>query len=147
MTETQSSQSSSSQEVRSQLPFDGELFFAKNKRYEELVFFVPFYEGTKRQLLRHIKLVNDLGFDAFAFQLKGTHRDLLSLRPPLSSRGGFGAKHIYADQIEALLNMLPGKKIIFSFSNPTAAAMEAMARRRCSDTVALICDSGPSARF
>lgn len=132
---------------KQELPFDGEFFLARNKRYEELIFFVHFYEGKKKQLLRHIKFVNELGFDAFAFQLKGTHKDIVSWRPLLSSKGVFGVKHVYADQIETLLNVIPGKKIIFSFSNPTASAIEAMARRRCSDTPALICDSGPSARF
>lgn len=128
------------------LPFDGEFFLSRNKKYEELIFFVHFYEGNKRQLLRHIKLVNDLGFDAFAFQLQGTHKTLLS-HLPISTHLKFGVKHTYADQIEKLLNEVPGNKIIFSFSNPTASAIEAMARRHCSDVTALICDSGPTARF
>ncbi|HWU44287.1 MAG TPA: hypothetical protein VN132_12640 [Bdellovibrio sp.] len=120
---------------------------SKNKKYEELVFFVHFYEGTKRQLLRHIKLVNDIGFDAFAFHLQGTHKDLIKHSPISAGQMKFGTKHAYADQIEKLLNEIPGKKIIFSFSNPSASAIEAMARRHCSDTVALICDSGPTSRF
>ncbi|HEY1079104.1 MAG TPA: hypothetical protein VGE46_03370 [Bdellovibrio sp.] len=133
--------------AKQELPFAGEFFLAKNKKYEELVFFVHFFGGTKKQLLRHIKLVNSLGYDAFAFHLQGDHRDLFSLRLPISSKNKFGAKHTYADQIETLLNLIPGKKIIFSFSNPCASAMEAMARRRCTDTIAMICDSGPTARF
>lgn len=133
--------------AKKELPFDGEFFLARTKKYDELIFFVHFYEGSKKQLLRHIRLVNTLGFDAFAFHLKGTHKDLLSLQLPISAKGSFGVKHTYADQIEFLLNQIPGKKIIFSFSNPTAAAIEAMARRQCSDTVALICDSGPTAQF
>jgi hypothetical protein len=129
------------------LPFNGEFFFSKSKRYNETVFFVHFYDGSKRQLLRHIKLVNELGFDAFAFNLKGTHAELKKFELPVSPQGKFGTKHIYADQIERMLNEVPGSKIVFAFSNPSAAAIEAMARRHCSDTVALICDSGPTARF
>ena len=132
---------------KSELPFDGEFFLAREKKFEELIFFVHFFEGSKKQLLRHIKLVNSWGFDAFAFQLQGDHKDLRSLKLPISAKGGFGLKHIYADQIESLLNLIPGKKIIFSFSNPSASAIEAMARRNCTDTVALVCDSGPSGRF
>ncbi|MFV3407393.1 hypothetical protein ACNH6C_02220 [Bdellovibrio bacteriovorus] len=132
---------------KQELPFDGEFFYSRSKRFEEVVFFVHFFEGSKKQLLRHIKLVNEMGFDAFAFNLTGTHKDLTSLKLPISSKGGFGLKHIYADQIETLLNSVPGKKIVFSFSNPTASAIEAMARRNCSDTVALVCDSGPSGKF
>ena len=133
--------------AQQELPFDGEFFLAREKKFEELIFFVHFFEGSKKQLLRHIKLVNSWGFDAFAFQLRGDHTDLRSLKLPISAKGGFGLKHIYADQIETLLNLIPGQKIIFSFSNPSASAIEAMARRNCSDTLALVCDSGPSGRF
>ena len=143
-----------SQFSETQLPFDGEFFLSKNRKYQELVFFIHFYEGSKRHLIRHIKLVNKLGFDAFAFHLQGTHSELLEdlfkdlfSKIPLSAKIKFGVKHTYADQIEKLLNEIPGKKIIYSFSNPTASAIEAMARRRCSDTVAMICDSGPTAQF
>lgn len=129
------------------LPFEGEFFLTRNKKFQELIFFVHFYEGSKKQLLRHIRLVNSLGFDAFAFQLTGTLHEFKKLHFPISPQGKFGTKHIYADQIEHLLNLIPGNKIIFSFSNPSASAIEAMARRGCSDTVALVCDSGPTARF
>lgn len=132
---------------KEEFPFDGEFFLARKKKFEELIFFVHFYEGSKKQIIRHIKMVNTLGFDAFAFQLQGSHKDFLSLKLPISANQRFGAKHLYADQIETLLNLLPGKKIVFAFSNPSASAIEAMARRRCSDTVGLICDSGPTARF
>jgi hypothetical protein len=130
-----------------ELPFQGEFFLARNKKFKELIFFVHFYEGSKKQLLRHIRLVNSLGFDAFAFQLSGTLQDLLDLNFPISPKGKFGTKHVYADQIEHLLNLIPGDKIMYTFSNPSASAIEAMARRGCTDTVAMICDSGPTGRF
>ncbi|MEQ1723845.1 MAG: alpha/beta hydrolase, partial [Pseudobdellovibrio sp.] len=38
-------------------------------------------------------------------------------------------------------------KIIFTFSNVSGCAIEAMARRKTQDVVALICDSGPGASF
>lgn len=133
--------------AQKELPFDGEFFLSRKKKYEELIFFVHFYEGSKKQIIRHIKLVNDLGYDAFAFNLHGNHKNILSLQPPISAKGFFGAKHIYADQIEFLLNQIPGKKIMYTFSNPSAAAIEALARRHCSDILGMICDSGPTARF
>ncbi|WP_413576748.1 hypothetical protein ACLVWU_01750 [Bdellovibrio sp. HCB290] len=132
--------------AQKEFPFEGEFYLSRNKQFNELIFFVHFYEGSKRELLRHIKLVNDLGFDAFAFQLNGTAKDLVK-RLPITADGTIGVKHVYAAQIEKLLNEIPGNKIIFSFSNPSASAIEAMAKRRCIDTVAMICDSGPTARF
>lgn len=129
-----------------ELPFNGEFFFSKNKKYQELIFFVHFYDGSKRNLLRHIRLVNELGFDAFAFNLEGTHKDLLSFKLATADIK-IGMKHIYASQIEKLLNLISGTKIVFSFSNPSASAIEVLARRHCSDIKALICDSGPSDEF
>lgn len=128
-------------------PFKGEYFATPDKKYEEIIFFVPFYQGKKHQLKRHIEFVNKLGFDAFAFELEGDHKELLRGHLPITTDRRFGAKHRYAEQIEMSLNLLPGKKIIFAFSNPCASAFEAMARRHCSDITAMICDSGPTAKF
>lgn len=137
----------SSSKSSSAFPFSGELFPARTKKFQELIFFVHFYDGSKKQILRHIRLANSLGFDAFAFHLEGHHQDFFKLKWPLSPTGNFGVKHVFADQIESLLNLLPQKKIVFSFSNPSAAAIEAIARRNAFDIKALICDSGPSHRF
>lgn len=125
-------------------PFDGQYYPSSSKKYNEVIFFIHFYEGSKTQIKRHIDAVNELGFDAFAFNL----RDKLSvLTNPLSKKGSPGLKHIWADQINDLLNLIPQKKIIFSFSNPSTSAIEAMAERNTIDTVALVCDSGPSNKF
>jgi hypothetical protein len=125
-------------------PFDGEYFSSKQKKYNEVIFFVHFYEGSKTQIKRHIELVNELGFDAFAFNL---HKASALLTNPISRKKIPGLKHIWVDQISDLLSMIPQKKIVFSFSNPSAAAIEAMADRNNLDTVALVCDSGPSDKF
>lgn len=125
-------------------PFDGEYFPSEKKQYQEVIFFVHFYEGSKEFLKKHIELVNQLGFDAFAFNLIDKKALLVN---PLSRKKIPGMKHIWADQINDLLNLIPQKKIIFSFSNPSSSAIEAMAQRNTLDTVALICDSGPSDKF
>lgn len=125
-------------------PNSGELYYSKNKLFQELIIFVHFYEGHKRVLLRHIDFVNSLGFDAYAFNLHGTFDDIMDIHKlPISSGGRFGIKHVYADQIEAQFNLFSQKKIVYAFSNCSASAIEAMARRGCSDIVGMICDSGP----
>lgn len=125
-------------------PFEGEMFPAKERKFQETVFFVHFYDGTKRQLHRHIELVNSLGYDAFAFHLENRFS---VFRPPVSTDGHFGFKHFYADQIELLLNRINGRKIVFAFSNPSGGAIEALGRRRCVDIAGLILDSGPSGKL
>lgn len=134
-------------------PLAGEIFKSPQKKFDELVFFVHFFNGNKKLLRRHIDFVNTLGFDAFAFNLHGgfgNPKDFLKLKLPelpISSKGKLGVKHVYADQIEQMMNLLPQKKIVYAFSNPAASAIEALALRQCSDVVALICDSGPSSKL
>jgi hypothetical protein len=145
-------------------PYAGRLFKARNKKFEETVLFVPFFNGLQRELARHVKFVTDLGYDAVTFDLEKTpvimdfSQGLLTplkkwpelkdtLKLPISSQLKFGMKHVYADQIENMLNLIPGKKIVYAFSNPCGAAIEAIARRQALDIVGLVCDSGPSGKF
>lgn len=145
-------------------PYEGRLFKSRKKKFEETVIFVPFFGAVQRELARHVKLVNDLGYDAVTFDLEKTPaimdfsqgiltpfkkwRELKdNLKIPLNSKMKFGLKHVYADQIENILNLVPGNKIVYSFSNPSASAIEALARRHCVDIAGLICDSGPSGKF
>lgn len=123
------------------LPYSATLFEATNKKFEEIIFFVHFYEGSKALLKKHIEFVNDLGFDALAFNLIEFKNFITN---PISRKKFLGIKHVYADQIESLLNSTSRKKIIFAFSNPCASAIEAMYYRNCTDIKGLICDSGPS---
>lgn len=124
------------------LSFNGELSRAREKRFEETIVFVPFFGAKKAQLRRHAEFVNRLGFDCVLFDLKFSIDQTL-----VSARAGFGLKHVWADQIEKILNEVPGRKIVFSFSNPSASAIEAIARRNATDITALICDGGPSAKL
>ena len=128
-------------------PFEGQLFLAPEKKYKEIIFFVHFYGGQKKKLRRHIQFVNDLGFDAFAFNLYRTKISFKLWQIPIAPNGRLGLKHVYSQQIDQLLNLIPEKKILYTFSNPSASGIESMARRFCQDSVAVICDSGPSARF
>lgn len=121
--------------------FNGQFFRAPQKKFQELIFFIHFFGGSKKNLQKHIDLVNHLGFDAFAFDLQGR---LSWTKWPWAKNRKFGWKHVYADQIEMLLHDIPGKKIVFSFSNPSASAIEAIKRLGFKDIQALICDSGPA---
>ena len=124
------------------LSFHGELTPAQAKRFEETIIFVPFFGAKKSQLKRHTEFVAQLGFDSVVFDLRS------KIEPNLfSAQSGFGFKHIWADQIEKILNEVPGRKIVFSFSNPSASAIEAISRRHASDIAGLICDGGPAANL
>jgi hypothetical protein len=131
-----------------QYPDEGELFKAREKKSEHLIFFAHFFQGHKKALRRHVELVNELGYDAYVFNLNDSLKEQQYL-PYSHISKKFGMKHALADQIEEHLDFLSDykTKIIFAFSNVAGCAIEAMARRKTQDVVALICDSGPGASF
>ena len=132
-------------------PDEGELFKDEDnghKKSDHLIFFVHFYKGHKKALKRHVELVHQLGYDAYVFNLKDSAKEHQYLPYSYISEK-FGMKHALADQIEEHLDLLNTykTKIVFAFSNVAGAAIEALARRKTTDVIALICDSGPGANL
>lgn len=127
------------------LPSRGDWHLSSEKKYKETVLLVPFFGAKKKNLQRHIEFLNELGYDCVVFDLRDEWHQVAT--NVLSSRNAFGLKHVWADQVEGLLNEIAGPKIVFSFSNPSASAIEAIARRRAIDIKGLICDGGPSAQL
>ncbi len=105
------------------------------------IIFVPFFKGRIKDIKKHISFVNDLGFDAYAFDFPELSS---TMRQGFSKSGSFGIKKILADNIEFLLNVVEGPKIVFAFSNPCSAAIEAVSRRNASDILGMVCEMGPS---
>lgn len=132
----------------SNFPDEGELFKASNKKHEALIFFVHFYDGHKKAMLRHIRFVNQLGYDAYAFNLQDQMKQHYMVPYSYISHK-FGLKHALADQIEQHLDLLADykNKIMFAFSNVSACAIEVMARRPDIKFNGMICDSGPTLEF
>lgn len=135
------------------LSFEAEVFSAPRRLYRETVLIVPFFAARKQQLVRHAEFLNELGFDVVIFefdtQLFTLPNRLISSQAAQSKSliQSIGYKHVWADQIEKLLNEIPGRKIIMAFSNPSAGAIEAIARRQAVDVAGLICDGGPTAQY
>jgi pimeloyl-ACP methyl ester carboxylesterase len=122
------------------LPYEAEIQLAKEKKFEETIIFVHHFGGDKRTVLRHVRLVNELGFDCVRFNLK------FNMNPNnISAFGDFkiGLRSVWAGQIQDILNAITGKKILYSFSMPSAAAVQAMSQRNAFEISGLICDGGP----
>lgn len=127
------------------LTSNGEWFRSSQRKYKETILIVPFWGAEKKNLQRHYEFLNELGYDCVLFDLKDSWAEMVTNN--LSSKAQFGLKHVWAEQIESLLNEIPGKKIVYSFSNPSASAIEAIASRNASDIAGLICDGGPSGQL
>ena len=124
------------------LPFEGEWGRAKERRFRETIVFVHHFGGSKRAVLRHVKMANDLGFDTVRFPLI-FNKMLPAQRLPITADLKFGARHVWAGQVESILNSIPGRKIVYSFSMPSNGALEALAKRRAEDVSAWVGDGGP----
>jgi hypothetical protein len=120
----------------------GEVIKSPNKKYSVTIVFVPFFFGKKPQMRRHAEFMAEIGYDSVIFNLSYKPLKVIpKLRKSLSL--GWGIKHVWTHEITKILDSIPGDKIIFSFSNPTTAALEAIALREAKDVKALICDGGP----
>ncbi len=137
-------------ELNLKLSRQGQVYKAPSKKFAETVLLVPFFGAERTNLRRHIDLLNELGYDCAAFELRdewlGVPESLFKQRHKIT-QGHFGLKHIWTDQIMEILDEIPGPKILFSFSNPSASAIEAIARRKAKDISALIADGGPSGQL
>jgi pimeloyl-ACP methyl ester carboxylesterase len=130
----------------SALPFEGELTPATNKKFKETIVFVHHLGGSKKLLRRHLDFVNELGFDAVRFMLNPNGHPGKTVLP-ITGELKFGARHVWAGQIEEILNRIPGKKILYTFSMPSMGAFEAIANRNAKDITGWICDGGPFAQI
>tara|TARA_B100001248_G_scaffold261706_1_gene253759 strand:+ start:647 stop:1408 length:762 start_codon:yes stop_codon:yes gene_type:complete len=116
---------------------------AKQKMHEEVIVFVHFFDGSPKLLQRHIDLVNQLGFDAYAYQVAFhlKERRLHDFLPKANLKR-LGLKNFWSKDLQHILDQIPGKKILYAFSNPASAAFE-VAKNKNNQVCAVVCDSGP----
>jgi hypothetical protein len=121
-----------------------QVFEPKSCTRSQTVILVPFYDGTKEQLLPHIRMLNQLGFRVLSFDLsmKGWGQFPIS-QDPRTKKAYIGIKHLWAQRIADVLDEVPGQKILFTLSNPSSCAIEAMSLRKKNDVELMICDGGP----
>jgi alpha-beta hydrolase superfamily lysophospholipase len=108
-----------------------------------LIIFVHNYAGSQRILLRHIRMVNNLGYDAIGFDLSWHGQNPARPFP----------HNLFKRWSEEILGVVDScdpthsrKKVVFGFSGPSASALRAIAVRQQSgqnDIVGFIGDSGP----
>ena len=121
-------------------------FHSAHRRFQELVVFVPFFGSHERDLQQHLDMVNELGYDAVAFDFAVSPQSYI-FSPRLARKTKVGLLYLWADEIEDVLDSFVEPKILYTFSGPAAAAFHAlvarMKRESGTDVKAMICDSGP----
>ncbi|MGE0762389.1 MAG: hypothetical protein AB7N80_03825 [Bdellovibrionales bacterium] len=125
------------------LPGKGRYSRAKQKRFQETAVFVHHYGGHAASVKPHQDFLNDLGMDSVAFTLSNGHRlGLLNkIDKPVLKDAHLLLRKRWINEITDVLNAVPGPKIVYSFSFPSAPALISMSARK--DVRAWICDGGP----
>lgn len=120
-------------------------FFWINKGLSTLsrlhIILVPFFGAKPAQLLRHESFFKAHNYLVTTVKLTQTWS------PLIGGNGKVGMKAKWAKEISDTLDQIAGPKVLFAFSNPGAAAIEAIVERNAFDILGLICDSGPSGDF
>jgi pimeloyl-ACP methyl ester carboxylesterase len=105
---------------------------AARKMFQETIVFTPHFGGNHATTKRHREFLNELGFDCVSFDL--TFRHPLKLTMFIN---------IWSNEIEEVLNAVPGNKIMYTFSSPSVATLAAIVEGKRKDVRAWITDSGP----
>ncbi len=132
------------------LPYEGEYRKAPSKRFNEVIVFVHHFGGQKRSTRRHQEMVLAAGYDCVIFNLhynssKATHspnqRLLRLFKNYLKVPRSFIS--IWTDELNEILNQIPGPKIIYSLSSPSTAVVGCLGPKKRQDIQAWVCDCGP----
>jgi len=105
---------------------------ATHQNFEETIVFTHHFGGSHATTKRHQDFVNDLGFDCVSF-------DLNCAKIPVYKT----FFQVWREEIHGVLNAVPGNKIIFSFSSPSAASLATIIDGNRKDVRAWITDGGP----
>lgn len=124
------------------LPLDGRWHCSPKRQFEETIVFVHHYGGSRTSVKKHQEFVADLGFDSVAFSLSFPYRPVWLKHTPLANTF-WNIRTRWKTQIGQILDLIPRRKIIYSFSFPSVPALQAMTDRNPKDFKAWICDGGP----
>ncbi len=110
--------------------------------HKSTIIFVHHFGGNSKTTRRHQKFVSDLGFNSVSFDL--SFQKLTQIRKiPFTTKNKIGFLEVWSEEVEKVLTQVPGKKIVYSLSMPSAAAVAAISARHAQDIEAWICDGGP----
>ena len=123
-------------------PHEGEIFDPEHKKFEEIIVFIHWYGGHKKQLKRHIQFVNQLGFRACAFNLfpqpfKGSRILLKNPRIYFTTLLSIWSRQV----LEILSYIQKEKKILFSFSFSCNVVTQVFSK--IPNVTAVVFDGGP----
>jgi pimeloyl-ACP methyl ester carboxylesterase len=124
---------------------DATRHYASDKKSDLLIVLVHFFGGSQTHLLRHVKFLNQMGYDCISFDLSN-HKTQI---PFSKVNKRFGIVHAWGDEVRQILELTKSEPVvIFSFSNPSASALEALTTPNLFLNVkGLICDGGPFAQL
>ena len=122
-------------------PYEGEWIHPSQKKHKEVMILTHWYGGHKKQLKRHVKLINDLGFSAFVFNLfpQPFVDSFQLMKKPSLYLASLNTR--WKKQLQKILSYIQEDSVVFSFSY----SCNVMAELACqySHIQGLIFDGGP----
>jgi pimeloyl-ACP methyl ester carboxylesterase len=115
--------------------------FSLQKTHSETIVFVHNMFGSHKSSSRHYRYLNEIGYDCVSFDLILGAKTLKNFDFKFLKYISKGVFYLWQMQIEAVLDLIEGDKIIFSFSGPCISALNAATKR--TDVRKIICDGGP----
>lgn len=131
----------------SSLPHNGHWSRAKVRRFNCTVVFIHHFGGNYQTSRRHQILVNELGFDAVAFDLSQGSTDswplIRTIFQDIARRDFELWSTTWKRKLKDILAEIAGPKILFSFSSPSVAVLRFLAEDQPDDVSAWVADCGP----
>ena len=123
----------------------GQYHSSENKKHDLIIVLVHHLGGEPEQLKYHVQFLTQNGFDVYTYPAFLHGKDHWRGFLPALKKNKKAVLEIWAEELEQHLKSLPGLKIIFSFSFPSACVFLLIPKRK--DIKALICDGGPFMNF
>lgn len=114
---------------------------APEKKYQERVLLVHFFGGNQKLLLRHIRVLNQIGLDVYAFDFSYRKNIVYKQFPKLKNKE-YQIQKIWMQELKDVLDYVPGPVVFFSFSGPASCSVH-WAAKHPEKVIGLVSDSGP----
>lgn len=126
------------------LPHSGVWLRAPERHFEEVALFVHHYEGHRASVRKHQEFLAELGMDSVAFTLSFPQTPKWLSKVAHIENYYYQLRNRWSEEISDMLKAIPAPKILYTFSFPSAPALQALAEMQSRSQIRTwICDGGP----
>ena len=129
------------QELVSDLNFT--FYPAPERKFQDRILVSHFFGGNQKYLLKHIRLLNQIGFDVYAFDFS-YKKTWIYKKIPSFKNENYKLQKIWMTELEEAFSYVPKPCFLYGFSGPAACSVKLAAKKENHSLVkGIITDSGP----